>query len=78
MQNSGTPLTPEKNQKDLKRFLLAFLMPTLVGKSLVVFFGLNYSQYPDEGYGYGLTGAMLFTVFMLCRFVWKYRHVEDI
>ena len=68
----------QTNQKDLKNFLIAFLMPTLIGKSLVVYFGLNYSEYPGEGYGYGLAASMCFTVTMLGRFLWKYRHVEDI
>lgn len=70
--------TPQVNQTNLKNFLIAFLMPTLIGKSLVVYFGLHYSEFPGEGYGYGLAGSMLFTVTMLGRFLWKYRNVEDI
>lgn len=52
-------------------------MPTLFGKSLVVYFGLNYSEFPGEGYGYGLTLSIIFTLSMLGRFVWKYRNIED-
>jgi hypothetical protein len=71
-------LAAKQSQKNLKSFIVAFLMPTLVGKSLVIYFGLNYSEYPGEGYGYGLVGSLTFTVIMLLRFVWKYKDVEDI
>lgn len=58
-------------------FLKSLLMPTLVGKTFIYFFGLRYSEFPGEGYGYGLTAAILFTVGNLMRFLWKYRHVQD-
>ena len=50
----------------------------LVGKTGVMFFGLNYSQYPGEGYGYGLAASIFLTVFSLLRLIYKYRHSEDI
>lgn len=75
---SDSKMQEQTSQKNLKRFLIAFLMPTLIGKSLVVYFGLNYSEFPGEGYGYGLAASMSFTVFMLLRFIWVYRHVQDI
>ncbi len=71
-------LSPPKDQATLRNFIIAFLMPTLVGKSFVIYFGLHYSEFPGEGYGYGLVGSMLFTVTMLARFLWKYRNVEDL
>lgn len=61
----------------VRDLIVAFLCPMLVGKTLVMFFGLNYSQYPGEGYGYGLALSAAFTVFMLLRFVWKYRHYSE-
>lgn len=67
---------PQK--KFLFDFILSFLMPTLIGKSLVFYFGLNYSRYPGEGYGIGLALSLLFTLSMLGRFLWKYRNYEDI
>lgn len=42
-----------------------------------MFFGLNYSQYPGEGYGYGLLLSVAFTVVMLLRFIWKHWHYSD-
>ena len=44
----------------------------------MLYFGLNYSQYPDEGYGYGLAAAMIFTLSTLGYFIWKYRDYEDL
>lgn len=57
--------------------VFAFLCPMLIGKSLVLFFGARYSSYPGEGYGYGLALSILFTLSMIARFLWKYRHYED-
>jgi len=57
--------------------IVAFLLPTLLGKSLVLYFGLNYSNYPGEGYGIGLTISILFTLCMVGRFLWKYRNYND-
>jgi hypothetical protein len=53
-------------------------MPMLVGKTGVMFFGLNYSQYPGEGYGYGLAASIFITVLSLIGLVYKYRNIEDL
>lgn len=58
-------------------FLKALLIPTLIGKAFVYYFGLRYSEYPGEGWGYALTLAIAITVGNLLRFVWKYRDVQD-
>ena len=68
----------EDSKKKLKDFLKSFLMPTIVGKTLVLYFGIHYSMYPGEGYGYGLIGAIAFTLFGLFKFLWKYKDQEDI
>lgn len=65
------------SRRVLADFLRSFLVPTLVGKTFVLYFGLNYSEHPGEGYGYGLAGAILFTLVSLCLFLWKYRNYED-
>lgn len=62
----------------LKDFLRSFLVPTLIGKAFVLYFGIRQAEYPDEGYGYGLAAAISFTVITLSLFVWKYRHYEDL
>jgi hypothetical protein len=57
--------------------LIPFLLPTLLGKCFILYFGLNYSEYPGEGYGIGLGISIAFTLFMLGRFLWTYRHYQD-
>lgn len=69
--------TDPKTRSALKVFLRTFLMPTLVGKSLVMFFGLNYSNHPGEGYGYGLAASLAFTFVTLVSFAWRYRNQEE-
>ncbi|OFZ31242.1 MAG: hypothetical protein A2622_01190 [Bdellovibrionales bacterium RIFCSPHIGHO2_01_FULL_40_29] len=61
----------------LKTLIRTFLMPTFVGKAFVIYFGLHYSMYPGEGYGYGLVGSLAFTLISLVRFAWKYRNQEE-
>ncbi len=68
--------SPPKNT--LAQFIRAFLVPTLIGKLFILYFGLNYSEYPGEGYGIGLVISILYTVMMLMLFLWKYRHHEDL
>lgn len=60
-----------------KDLLLTMLFPTIVGKMALVYFGLMYSAYPGEGWGYALLGSVCFTIFMVARFLWKYRHWDD-
>lgn len=43
----------------------------------MLYFGLNYAEHPDEGYGYGLAASILFFLFSCGRFIWKYKDVED-
>lgn len=62
----------------LKDFLRSFLVPTLIGKAFILYFGIKLAEHPDEGYGYGLAAAITFTVTALSLFVWKYRNYEDL
>ncbi|OQW52133.1 MAG: hypothetical protein A4S09_08975 [Proteobacteria bacterium SG_bin7] len=67
----------EQRKSELPKFLITLLMPTLIGKGFVVFFGTRYSSYPGEGYGYGLAAAITFTLVSFARFLWKFRDYED-
>jgi hypothetical protein len=69
---------PQQNKKVLGQFIHAFLIPTLIGKGCVLYFGLNYTEYPGEGYGVGLVISIVFTVMMLGMFLWKFRNHEDV
>ena len=57
--------------------VLTFAMPTLLGKCFIAYYGAYYAKYPGEGYGYALAGSIAFTVCMVGRFLWRYRHHED-
>lgn len=61
----------------LKDFIKVFLFPTLINKMFMMYFGLNYSNYPGDGYGYGLLATIAFLFFTVGRFLWKYRHIDD-
>jgi hypothetical protein len=61
----------------IKDFLVALILPLTVNKFAMMYFGLNYSEFPGEGYGYGLVATLIFMVFMIIRFLWKYRHNND-
>ena len=62
---------------EIKDLLLTFLMPTIFGKVMILYFGLNYSDHPDRGYGIGLVVSILFTIAMIGRFLWRYRDYDD-
>lgn len=53
-------------------------MPTLIGKTFILYFGINYSNEPGEGYGYGLIVSILFTTISLGCFAWSYRNQEEL
>ena len=68
----------DKGAKTLIDFFLAFFMPMVVGKSMVLYFGAMYSDEPGQGWGYGLAGAILFTLAMIGRFLWRYKDRQDL
>jgi len=69
------PPTPEKTLFD---FVKGFFIPTVIGKICVLYYGINYSQYPGEGYGYGLAVSVAATVGSLVMLIYKYRNTEDL
>ena len=70
---------PKKKNTELKAFdmLVMFGMPMLVGKCFILYFGARYSNEPGEGYGYYLCASIAFTIFMVAKFLWKYRNYVD-
>lgn len=68
----------DKNKPNvLKDFIRVLLMPLLVNKLFMLYFGIHYSNYPGDGYGYGLAATVFVLFFTVGRFLWKYRHVQD-
>ncbi|MGE3727019.1 MAG: hypothetical protein AB7I41_15770 [Candidatus Sericytochromatia bacterium] len=66
-----------KSKLDLKDLFIMSLCPLMFGKLLIFYFGSNFSSNPGEGYGIGLSLAILFTLAMAGRFVWKYRDYQE-
>ena len=60
--------TPEPST-ELTSFIRAALVPTLIIKALLLFFGLNYSAHPGEGYGWGLVACLVASGFLFGRFL---------
>lgn len=71
------PVNENKNSKPLIDFLKVFLVPVVLNKAFMMYFGLQYAAHPGEGYGYGLFATVLFLIFTIARFLWKYRNIED-
>jgi hypothetical protein len=67
----------ETSNAVIKDLVKVFLLPTLINKFFMLYFGLNYSEHPGEGYGYGLVATLLFLAFTIGRFLWKYKDIED-
>ena len=67
----------KKDDLKLSDLIVTFLGPTLLGKSLILYFGLNLADHPDEGYGIGLICAIAFTALMIARFLWRHRNYEE-
>ena len=69
---------PSQNENSVfKDFLKVFVVPLLINKIFMLYFGLNYSDHPGEGYGYGLVATIIFFLATCSRLIWKYRNVED-
>ncbi len=66
-----------KSKLDLKDFFIMSLCPLMFGKLLIFYFGSNFSSNPGEGYGIGLSLAVIFTLAMAGRFIWKYRDYQE-
>ncbi len=62
---------PPHPSKELVPFLRTFFVPVFINKSILFFFGVQYSRYPGQGYGYGLVFMILFTLSSFVYFCWK-------
>jgi hypothetical protein len=61
-------VTHDQKQKDLiqKRkltaYIRAFVVPTILIKVFMLYFGLNYAAYPERGYVYGLAATVILSL----------------
>jgi hypothetical protein len=71
-------VTEQKPNTKLFTYLRIFLIPTLVGKVLILYFGIHMALYPDRGYGYGLVASMVFLLLNFAVFLYmNYRDEEE-
>lgn len=70
-------MEPPKKKLEIKHLLVPFVVPLVIGKTLILYFGIRYADFKDEGYGVGLACSLAFTAFILIHFMWKYRHHGD-
>jgi hypothetical protein len=57
--------------------VISMSIPFLIGKSLILYFGLMYSAYPGEGYGVWLIITIVVSLLLAGRFLWKHRDYDD-
>lgn len=67
----------KRTKIEKKDLFFTFLFPIIIGKMALVFFGLMYSAYPGDGWGYALSGFVALSLFFVVRFLWKYRDFDD-
>lgn len=67
-----------QSKAKLSHFIAAFLVPMLLCKTAVLYFGLNYAELPGQGYGIGLAISIVITILLIIHFLWKYRNYEDL
>lgn len=65
------------NSPFIRDLIKVFLIPTLINKPFMLYFGLKYAANPGDGYGYGLVISVAILLFTTGRFLWKYRNEED-
>lgn len=53
------------------------VIPNLINKPLLLYFGSKYSEFPGEGWGYGVAGCITYFLVTVAIFLWRYRGVED-
>lgn len=70
-------LRPASPHRKLISYLRIFLLPTLFLKTAILYFGLKYAQYPDEGYGWSLLAAIALSLLNFSYFLWQSRHDTD-
>ena len=62
---------------ELIPYIRTFILPTLFLKIAILYFGLEYSSYPGEGYGWGLLAAVVASLVNFGFFLWKTRNSPE-
>jgi hypothetical protein len=70
-----TKPNPEKPRSYRPLFVFLFTSTTL-NKAVMFYFGINYSNYPGHGYGYGLLASLSYLVCSAGYLIYKYRDLD--
>ena len=61
----------------LKNLVVFMVMSAAVNKTFMFYFGINYSQYPGRGYGWGLLITVVYMVVSAGWMIYKFRNTND-
>lgn len=76
--NPEANLSKEDQYPNFFRDLVKIMViPNLINKPLLLYFGSKYSEFPGEGWGYGVAGCITYFLVTVAIFLWRYRGVED-
>ncbi len=67
----------KKQELSLTTFIPTFLIPLIFTKSAILYFGINWGNYPGEGYGYGFFASVMFGVINFSYFLWRNRKYKE-
>lgn len=71
MKEPPRPRAGEDNESaKLFRYLRAFVVPTLFLKAAIFYFGINYSNDPGAGYGWGLAISIALSLVNFAIFIY--------
>lgn len=60
----------DESAEKLYRYIRAFIVPTLFLKALILYFGINYSNDPGSGYGWGLVISIVLSLINFAVFIY--------
>ena len=61
----------DAEDREFFAYMKVFLVPTLVLKMGILYFGIHYSSNPDVGYGWGLVICIVLSLFNFGIFIYK-------
>lgn len=70
-QIHGDESLVEGKEMKLSQFLRTLIVPLFITKTAALYFGIKMTQYPGEGYGYGLVASLSLTALSFLWFVLK-------
>ena len=70
-EKSAARAKSDADDREFFAYMKVFIGPTLILKTGILYFGLNYSSYPDRGYGWGLIVCIVLSLVNFGIFIYK-------